>query len=190
MKSVITISLSILLIWGCKQSEKTYDGESFINYPDIAILLTDNMTPYENAAIKVKMTTIENEKKSEKILSASELNWAEIKTLFLNADFNSEAYNNEYKISIFEDTISHSNTILYTSLDKSNPTKKLSIVAGMDQTIFKSLYIENSSNGFFSSESYKLLYEGGQTIQIQKRIKKAFSKEKNIIQTIKFLYDN
>lgn len=190
MKNTLFLSILLLFLFSCKQSEKTFDGESFINYPDIAKLLNDNMTPYENAAIQVKVTTIENDQKSEKLMRASELNWAEIKKPFLDADFNSETYNNEYEISIFEDTISHSNTILYTSLDKSNPTKKLSIVAGMGQTLFKSLYIENNQSGFFSSESYKLLYEGGQTIQIQKRIKKPFAKEKNIVQTIKFLYDN
>ncbi|MBK8686546.1 MAG: hypothetical protein IPN26_17040 [Bacteroidetes bacterium] len=107
----------VLFVSACGDStKKVYKGESYINYPDIYMLLRDNLESYEKSALKFSVLSIEGANKSQEELSASAIDWKDIKSIFYKAHINQEKYDNKYRIDVFEDSTG-TTTLTYTALD-------------------------------------------------------------------------
>lgn len=166
--------ICVLFISACGDStKKVYKGESYINYPDIYMLLRDNLESYEKSALKFSVLSIEGANKSQEELSASAMDWKDIKSIFYKANINQEKFDNKYRIDVFEDSTG-TTTLTYTALDPEIPTRVFTITATKLTGNLQSIYIEYRDQGFISSEEYKLLYVNGKLIQIQEWIKKPF----------------
>jgi hypothetical protein len=164
----------VLFVSACGDStKKVYKGESYINYPDIYMLLRDNLESYEKSALKFSVLSIEGANKSQEELSASAMDWKDIKSIFYKANINQEKFDNKYRIDVFEDSTG-TTTLTYTALDPEIPTRVFTITATKLTGNLQSIYIEYRDQGFISSEEYKLLYVNGKLIQIQEWIKKPF----------------
>lgn len=182
--------LSIVFILQSCGEPKKYNGDSYVNYPDIRLILKENLEPFKTGVQKWKITTNEDESTSSVVKNAEDIDWDEWEKPFIQSDFNSQAMDTKYKIDVFNDTLTGVNTILYTALDLSVPTSTLSITNhGMDQHI-ETIYLENKDAGFFNSHEYKLLYSYGKMIQIQEFSKKPFSKLKHKITTLTLMLDS
>jgi hypothetical protein len=166
--------ICLLFIGACGDStKKVYKGESYINYPDIYMLLRDNLESYEKSALKFSVLTMEGGDKSQEELSASAIDWNDIKSIFYKAHINQEKFDNKYRIDVFEDSTG-TTTLTYTALDPELPTRVFTITATKLTGNLQSIYIEYRDQGFISSEEYKVLYVNGKLIQIQEWIKKPF----------------
>ncbi len=164
----------VLFVSACGDStKKVYKGESYINYPDIYMLLRDNLESYEKSALKFSVLSVEGANKSQEELSASAMDWKDIKSIFYKAHINLEKFDNKYRIDVFEDSTG-TTTLTYTALDPEIPTRVFTITATKLTGNLQSIYIEYRDQGFISSEEYKLLYVNGKLIQIQEWIKKPF----------------
>lgn len=181
--------LVLIILHSCGEAKK-YNGDSYVNYPDIKMILKENLEPFKTGVQKWKITTNADGKTSSVVKNAEDINWEEWEKPFTQSDFNSQAMDTKYKIDVFNDTLTGMNTILYTALDLSVPTSTLSITNhGMGQHI-ETLYLENKDAGFFNSHEYKLLYSYGRMIQIQESSKKPFSKLKHKISTLTLMLDS
>jgi len=187
-KPFLSLLLLILLLEmsSCK-SKITYNGDSMINYPDMGMILQDNLEPYEKAPYTYRLVTVENNKKDTSYLHANEVKWKTIKQPFLDASLYNKELDRQYKIDVITDTITSTLTMIYTSLNPENLTSNLSIKANLADNKVKSIYAETRDAGFFSSTEYKLLLVNQKTIQIQELSKKPFSSLKQKVTTLTFL---
>jgi hypothetical protein len=169
------------------QSKQEYQGDSMVNYPDMGVLLEQNLKPYEKEPYSYRKVVIEGKQRDTTFLKAKDIDWKTIETLFNKASLFDKQYDKQYKINVLEDTIASTLTVMYNSLNPKNPTSTLNIKATQDNSQVLSIYAEVSEEGFFHSESYKLLYVNKRTIQIQEAIKKPFSSLKQKVTTYSFL---
>lgn len=176
----------VLEMSSCK-SKTTYHGDSMINYPDMEMILHDNVEPFEKEPYTFRMVTIENNKKDTTYLHAKEVKWKTIKQPFLDASLYKKELDRQYKIDVITDTLTSTMTMIYTSLNPENLTSNLSIKANLADSKVKSIYAETKDAGFFSSTEYKLLLVNQKTIQIQELSKKPFSSLKQKVTTLTYL---
>ncbi|MEZ5046130.1 MAG: hypothetical protein R2831_03980 [Chitinophagaceae bacterium] len=176
-----------LIFLSCKQS-KTYEGESYINYPDFNMLYNDYIAPYEKSAVKILRITTENGHSDSLLQRSEEVDWNHIKSFLNTASINNESHTNKYSIDLINDTLYQNTTVVFSALAPNELTKKVSISAQEHAKNVKTIYIEYEDNGFFSSTKKKFLYKNGQFLQLVEMSKKPFSKAKEKITLWKFVY--
>jgi len=185
IKNAILFVFFILSI-ACNKEEK-YDGDSMINYPDMELILKENLEPYQKTPYTFKLMTIENGKKDSVFLKASEVAWKELKAPFLKANLYQKKLDKHYDINVFTDTLYGKMTMLLTSIDPKAITSKLSITAKSGTNNIMTIYAETHDAGFFITKEYKLLYVVGKTLQVQEAKKYPFMDVKKTIKTLSFL---
>lgn len=181
----LLLSTGLFLIIGC--GKKDYAGDAVTNYPDMSVILNEYLKPYEKSPYTFRRVSMEGSTKDTAYLQAKEINWKELEKPFLEANLYDPKLDKQYKIDVMSDTLTSMMTMVYTSLNKTNYTQKLSIKASLYDNKIRSLYAETKENGFFSSAEYKLLLVTGKTIQIQEATKKPFSSLKRKVTTWNFL---
>lgn len=182
---LLLLPFGLLLLTGC--GKKEYHGDAVTNYPDMSVILTEYLTPYEKSPYTFRKVSVDGDQKDTVYLQAKDVNWKEIEKPFLAANLYDPKLDKQYKIDVMSDTLTSMMTMVYTSLNRTNHTIKLSIKASLYDNKIRSLYAETSEKGFFSSADYKLLLVTGKTIQIQEASKKPFSRLKRKITTWNFL---
>lgn len=178
--------LFLLLLHGCQSEEKKFAGESYVNYPDVRMLLRDNLEPYESSALKFQLAETENGKKSTSTLSAAEMPWKEIKNLFLQSDINSEKFDGKFSIHVSEDSNSFT-TLNYSCLDPQCPVRMFTLQATRQTGHLYSMYIDYKDIGFITQIEYKILYINGKLLQIQEWTKKPFRSRRYVQRLYTFI---
>jgi hypothetical protein len=175
-----------MILFSCK-NKSTAIGDGMVNYPDMELILKENLLPYETVNYVFKETIVENGKSTEQTLRGNAINWNEIWQPFLDVNIHQLKFDKQYKMDVLSDANSSSMTLVFSPLKRDLPTTNMSLVAQMGDNTIKSIYAEYNDVGFFSSKSYKLLFASGKTIQIQETSKKPFAKLKQKITTLSFL---
>jgi len=170
----------------CKNKAAYYNGESMANYPDLELIWKENFELFDRGPETYKLITIENNKKDTAFVHPDNIDWNEWKGPLLTTNIHKKEFDKQYKIDMFNDTLSNTMTILYTSLNVQNATNSVSIVSNSIDNSISSVFVNYVDAGFFSSTSYKLLYVNGVSIQVQETIKKPLSKLKKRIRTLYF----
>lgn len=186
--SILTFSgiLFLLFLHGCQSEEKKFAGESYINYPDVRMLLRDNLESYESSALKFQLLKTEDGKKSSATLTAQEMPWQEIKNLFLQSDINSEKFDGKFSINVSEDSNAFT-TLNYSCLDPQCPVRMFTLQATRQTGHLYSMYIDYKDIGFLSQIEYKILYINGKLLQIQEWTKKPFRSRRYIQRMYTFI---
>lgn len=189
MKHVYSLSLvifMILTIISCS-NKNDFEGDSVSNYPDMAMLLKNNLEPYQQSPYTFMLSTRVNGKKDSSILKAEQVDWKAITEPFLKANLYQKELDGHYKIDIMTDTIYGKSTMLLTSLDPKAITSRLSINARLEDNKILSIYAETRDAGVLNTTEHKLLYVNGKSIQDIETIKHPFSDAKVTIRTLTFL---
>ena len=182
----ISLFLCCILFIACNKEGK-YDGDSMINYPDMELILKENLESYQKAPYTFKLITLENGKKDSSFLKASEVVWKELTAPFLKANLYQKKLDKHYDINVFTDTLYGKMTMLLTSIDPKAITSKMSITAKSGSNKIMTVYAETRDAGFLTTKEYKLLYVVGKTLQIQEATKYPFMDVKKRIRTLSFL---
>lgn len=177
--------LFIVLLSAC--SEKAYQGDAVLNYPDMQVILNDYLKPYEKAPNTFLEVQWEGKTRDTTFRSANKMPWKMIEETFLQANLFDSTLDRQYKIDVLTDTINSTMSMVYTSLNPANKTGKLVIKASLYDNKIRSLYTEVRDAGFFTSTEYKLLYLPGKTIQIQEMKKRPFGKLRRKVSSWSFL---
>ncbi len=172
----ILIPLFLLFLFSSCSNPTVQEGDSKINYPDMELIYTDYMLPFQNSNQQFLKIEYQNQQKDTTKINSSEMNWDEIHHLFSEANLFDEKLDKKYLISIIQDTLNPLMTLIYTSLDQNNLVQKLSIKARVEDNRINSVYWETLKPGFMSKAEKKILYVVDQTIQIQQFKKEFFSK--------------
>ncbi|MBL7753400.1 MAG: hypothetical protein JNM44_02900 [Chitinophagaceae bacterium] len=186
--SILSFSgiLILFLLPGCRNEEKKFAGESYINYPDVRMLLRDNLESYESSALKFQLLKTEDGKKSSATLTAQEMPWQEIKNLFLQSDINSEKFDGKFSINVSEDSNTFT-TLNYSCLDPQCPVRMFTLQATRQTGHLYSMYIDYKDIGFLSQIEYKILYINGKLLQIQEWTKMPFRSRRYIQRMYTFI---
>jgi len=166
---------------------KVYDGDSMVNYPDVAMIFDDNLAPYQKAPYTFKLITIEHGQKDSSFLKAKDVDWDALKAPFLKANLYQKKLDKHYDINVFTDTIYNKLTLLLTAIDPNEITSKMSITAKKPENKIMTLYAETRDAGFFTTTEYKLLFVNKRTLQVQETKKYPFMKARTKVQTLTFL---
>ncbi|HMN32500.1 MAG: hypothetical protein IT215_04125 [Chitinophagaceae bacterium] len=172
----ISITLFLLFLSSSCSNPKGQEGDSKINYPDMELIYTDYMLPFQNSNHQFLKIEYQNQQKDTTTVKSSEINWEDIHHLFSEANLFDEKLDKKYSISIIQDTLNPLMTLIYTSLYQKNLVQKLNIKARVEDNKINSIYWETLKHGFMSKEEKKILYVVNQTIQIQQFKKEFFSK--------------
>ncbi len=183
----ITLFLLLTLFVSACGTKKVYDGDSLMNYPDVAMIFKENVEPYQTAPYTFKLMTIENGKKDSGFLKAKDVDWDALKAPFLKANLHQRKLDKHYNINVFIDTIYNKMTLLLTAIDPKDITAKMSITAKTSDNKIMTLYAETRDAGFFATTEYKLLFVNKKTLQVQETKKYPFMDTKRKVQTLTFL---
>jgi hypothetical protein len=184
-KRTLFILVSVLL-FACG-NKKVYNGDSMMNYPDMVLILKENLQPYQKDPFTFKLITIENGKKDSAFLKAKEVDWESLKSPFLKANVFQKKLDKHYRIDVLTDTLYNKITMLLTATEPSDITSTMSITARSADNKILSVYAETRDAGFLVSTEYKLLYVNGRTLQVQEVKKYPFMDAKRKVQTLTFL---
>lgn len=185
LRLLLPALLFSLLLSAC--SEKEYQGDAVLNYPDMQVILNDYLKPYEKAPNTFREVQWEGKTRDTAFRSAADMPWKKIEETFLQANLFDSTLDRQYKIDVLTDTINSNMSMVYTSLNPANAATKLVIKASLYDNKIRSLYAEVRDAGFFASTEYKLLYLPGKTIQIQEMRKRPFSDPRRKVTTWSFL---
>lgn len=186
MKISFCFTLLLLLLAACKQAPRP-DGDSMINYPDMEMILHENLEPYQHEPYTFKLTTVIDGKKDTSFLKASQVDWDEWKRPFLQANLYQKKLDKYYDIDVFTDTVLGKMTLLLSALDPKAITSKMSVMARTSDNKIMSVYAETRDAGFISTREYKLLFVNGKTLQVQETRKYPFMDVKRTVKTLSFL---
>ena len=176
----------LVFLVACKPSLQ-YNGDSITNYPDMEMILRENIEPFQKSPYTYKLLTIEDGKKDSTVLKAAEVDWDAFKKPFLKANIFKDKLDRHYTIDFMTDTSMGKLTLLLTAVHPSEITSKMSVTARSSDNKIMSVYIEARDAGFFKTTEYKLLFVNEKSIQIQERTKSIFSKLHTKITTLRFL---
>lgn len=185
IRLLLSSILFAFLLSAC--SEKEYQGDAVLNYPDMKLILSDYLKPYEKAPNTFREVQWEGKNRDTAFRSAADMPWKKIEETFLKANLFDSTLDRQYKIDVLTDTINSTMSMVYTSLKSANKAGKLVIKASLYDNKIRSLYTEVREAGFFTSTEYKLLYVPGKTIQIQELNKRPFSDLRRKVSTWSFL---
>ncbi len=175
------LALSFLIgITGC--SEKKYQGEDMINYPDLKTLFAkevDIEAPYLYTRVHQVGNVIDSTE-----VGSTDMPWDKITKIFSDASLQKEDLNFKYSIDIFNDT--NARTMYYKALAPKTYTRSLSIVSAIFDNNVQSIYFETVDDGLLSTTYYRVLLVPDDLIQIQERKKSLFSEDKMVIDTYYF----
>lgn len=178
--------LLLLLFAACKPSPKP-DGDSMVNYPDMDMILRENLEPYQHEPYTFKLTTVSNGKKDSSFLKASQVDWDEWKRPFLQANLYQKKLDKCYDIDVFTDTVLGKITLMLSALDPKAITSRMSVMARSSDNKIMSVYAETRDAGFIATHEYKLLFVNGKTLQIQETSKYPFMDPMRSVRTLSFL---
>jgi hypothetical protein len=165
-------------------NKKKYNGDSRVNYPDIKLVLDDYLDT--EAPLMYNKYVNDNGSKDSSKVPDNEMPWKDIYATFEQANIQEKELDKKYIIDITNDTTTQAMTLHYTALDPNLFTQKISIISNNMDRDLRSLYIETTDPGWFSSTNQRLLFIPDRSIQIQERTKRLFSEEKIVITTYKF----
>lgn len=184
-KSWIALGMLMMVVVSCKK--KTYSGEGYLNYPSMNKIIQDNLKPMEKQLITFRLITLTGTRRDTQYLHSEQVNWSYWEEAFMKADIYKKSLDREYAITATTDTMSHTITYMYESLNRSNGTKRMTLYANSADNTITSIYAETNNSGFFSSSSYKLLFAFGRSLQVQEFSKKPFQKSKQIVRTLEVM---
>ncbi|MGI9192157.1 MAG: hypothetical protein ACR2IL_08530 [Chitinophagaceae bacterium] len=179
--------LACFLIGFSACSNKSYDGDSYLNYPDTEMLLEQYLNGYKKLPNTFRIVRQSGEKRDTQYLKANEMPWAELETPFREAGFFNEKNDKQYRIQVLHDTLNQRMSLFYQALNEKLFTQKATIQAQWPSNKVYSMYFECEEQGVFQQRNYKLLYACGKSMQIQKTEKRFGSKEKKEIIGVQFL---
>ncbi len=182
---VVWIAL-ILFLAACK-SPVEYQGASMKNYPDLASLMQSDLIPYEKDPYSFKLITRTEKSIDSSFLKASEIKWNEWNEPLQKANIYKKEFDNQYSISVTEDTIGATLTLVYTTLNSANFVQKMTITRSAAGDEIKHIYIEAKEVGLSTSEELKIIFVPGKMIQLHEQGKKAFAKNKRQVRSLYFL---
>lgn len=179
--------IAVFMMVSCQ--DKEYNGDSIVNYPDMNVLLKENLDPYQQEPYSFQLNTIKDGKKDSVFMKANQVDWKAIREPFMKANVFNPTYDGKYKVDVITDTIYGRMTMMCTSLDIKLPTSKVTITARTADNKVTSIYAEMREVSMFKSTEYKLLYSVGKQIQIQELEKRSLSKASSTIKTLLFKLD-
>ncbi len=179
--------LFVTLFFFACGNKTVYDGDSMMNYPDMELILHENLEPYQKEPYTFKLMTIENGKKDSVFLKAKDVDWDALKAPFLKANLFQKKLDKHYDINVFTDTVLNKMTLLLTAIDTKDITSKMSITAKTSDNKIMTLYAETRDAGVFTTIEYKLLFVNKKTLQVQEIRKYPFMDVKRKVQTLTFL---
>ena len=181
--------VGIMLFWmslnAC--SSTTYDGDSYLNYPDTEMLLEQYLNNYKKIPNTFRVVRQNGEKHDTQYLKANEMPWDELEKPFREAGFFNEKNNKQYRIQMLHDTLNQRLTLYYKALNEKLFTQQATIQAQWPSNKVYSMYFECKHKGLFNERHYKLLYACGKSMQIQTSEKGLWGKEKKEIIGVQFL---
>ncbi len=188
MRNAILLSVFFIctLYISCT-GKKQYQGDSMANYPDLTLIMKEYLAKYEQGNNTFLKVQTEKQRRDSSFLTAAQMNWPEIHSLFEQANLYRKELDRQYSITVISDTASPTLNLLYTSLNPQNLIVKLSITAENTDNKILSIYWETRDDGLLSSEEKKVLYVVGQTLQIQELSKKPFSGARKKVIQYRFL---
>jgi hypothetical protein len=181
------LALACCLVFNHCKPTAEYDGDSVLNYPDVNMILDENLKPYQKEPYTFKIIHIEGERKDSVFQKASDIDWAEWEAPFRKANLFQNKLDKHYDIDVINDTVYGKMTLILTALDPKDITTKMNIQARLSDNEIMSLYAEVRDAGFFTTTEYKLLFVNKQSLQIQEVKKTPFSGVKQHIRTLYFL---
>ncbi|HPI53417.1 MAG TPA: hypothetical protein PLU10_01925 [Chitinophagaceae bacterium] len=176
----------IALFAACKSSVE-YHGASMKNYPDLANLVQSELLPFEKDPYSFKLITRSEKGTDSNFLKASEIKWDEWNEPLQKSDIYKKEFDNQYSISVTEDTIASTLTLVYTTLNSSNFVQKMTLTRSAAGDEIKHIYIEAREVGMSESEELKIIFVPGKMIQLVEQGKKAFAKNKRQVRSLYFL---
>ena len=165
-------------------NKTVYNGNSRVNYPDIKLVLDDYLDTTAPVLYN-KFINNSGSKDSSKVPD-NKMPWKDIYSLFQKANIQNEDLDKKYVVDVTNDTLTKAMTLHYSALDPGLFTQKVSIISNNEDRSLRSLCIETTDPGWFSSVHQRLLFIPNRTIQIQERTKRLFSDEKTIVTTYKY----
>lgn len=175
----------VLLLTSCRT--KKPQGEGYKNYPDMSMIVRDNLSPFKTFPKSFLITNGVGAKKDSQRMLASKIDWKYWEGTLLKTNIYNKRFDHHYKLTPLSEEMSTTITYMYEPEDITLKTKKVNVVLDAFTNQVQSIYVEYSDPGFFSSESYKILFVYGKFIQIQERTKKPFQKLKETVQQIYFM---
>jgi hypothetical protein len=184
---VVVGCLGLLFFFTCSSCNmKKLSGEGYKNYPDMRVIVRDYLQPFKTFPKSFTLVTTTGTSKDTQLIPAAKVDWAYWESVLLKTNIYSKAYDHKYKIEAINDDMLATVNYFYTPSDMTCKTKKINaIIDAFDEQV-KSLYIEYENPGFISSESYKVLFVYGKSLQIQERSKRPFQKTKERVQLLIF----
>jgi hypothetical protein len=176
-----------IAMMGTACSSTTYEGDSYLNYPDTKLLLEQYLYSYKKMPNTFRVITLVNEKPDTQYLKATEMPWAEMEEPFLKAGFFDEKNDKQYSIQVLHDTLNQRMSLYYKALNDDLYTKQATIQAQWPSNKVYSMYFECHKKSVFSEVHYKLLYSCGKTIQIQSKESSMWGKPTKKVISIQFL---
>ena len=181
--------VAIMIVWlgmnACSNTQ--YDGDSYLNYPDTDMLLEQYLNNYKKIPNTFRVVRQDGVKHDTQYLKANEMPWEELEKPFREAGFFNEKNDKQYRIQMLHDTLNQRLTLYYKALNKKLFTQQATIQAQWPSNKVYSMYFECEENTFFNKRHYKVLYACGKSMQIQKREKGFWGKEKKEIIGVQFL---
>lgn len=181
----LVVLTALLFIAACKH--KTPHGVGYRNYPDMNMIVRDNLSPFKTFPKDFLLITGFGAQKDSQRMAAKKIDWSYFESALLKTNIYGKEFDHYYTITPVSEEMSTTITYVYESTDKTLPTKKIQVVLDAFDNKVQSIYIDYSNPGFFSSESYRILFVYGKFIQVQERSKRAFQKIKESVKQINFM---
>ncbi len=175
MKTRFSYSVFVLIlaffVHSCAEKQE-WSGDSYINYPDMEMIVEENIKPMQASSKSFRQIVKEGDKQDTIYVKSGEVNWQTVNELFTKSTLFNKDLDKQYTIDVLTDTVHSIMSVVYTSLNAELPVKLLTIKSSIDDRKISSVYVELTEDHLGGFENHKLLFVRNKSLQMQLHSKK------------------